>query len=37
MIFHKPNPRDGVLKFVARSEDEFRAYLDAAIEAARAV
>jgi hypothetical protein len=25
----------GVLKFVARSEDEFRAYLDAAIEAAR--
>jgi hypothetical protein len=35
MIIHKPNPRDGVLKFVARSEDEFRAYLDAAIEAAR--
>jgi hypothetical protein len=35
MIIHKPDPRDGVLKFVARSEDEFRAYLDAAIEAAR--
>ena len=35
MIIHKPNPRDGVLEFVARSEDEFRTYLDAAIEAAR--
>jgi hypothetical protein len=35
MIIHKPNPRDGVLKFVARSEDEFRAYLDAVMEAAR--
>ena len=35
MIIHKLNPRDGVLKFVARSGDEFRAYLDAAIEAAR--
>jgi hypothetical protein len=35
MIIHKPNPQDGVLKFVVRSEDESRAYLDAAIEAAR--
>jgi hypothetical protein len=35
MIIHKPNPRDGVLEFVARSEDEFRTYLDAAIGAAQ--
>jgi hypothetical protein len=34
MIIHKPNPRDGVLRFVARSEDEFRAYLDAAMSPA---
>jgi hypothetical protein len=46
MTSHKPNPWDGeallarlqndhVHKFVARSEDEFRAYIEAEIEAAR--
>jgi hypothetical protein len=35
MIIHKPNPWDGVFKFVARTEDELRAYLDAEIASAR--
>jgi hypothetical protein len=35
MTIQKPSPRDGVHAFVARSEDEFRAYIEAEIEAAR--
>jgi hypothetical protein len=30
MIIHKPNPWDGVCKFVARTEDEFREYAEIA-------
>jgi hypothetical protein len=35
MIIHKPNPWDGVCKFVARTEDEFREYVEAEIASAR--
>ena len=35
MTLHKLDPRDGVHAFVARSDAEFRAYLDAEIASAR--
>jgi hypothetical protein len=35
MIVHKPNPWDGVCKFVARTEDELRAHIAACFDAAR--
>jgi hypothetical protein len=35
VTIHKPDPRDGVHAFVARSDAEFRAYLDAEIASAR--
>jgi hypothetical protein len=35
MTIHKPNLWDGVYRFVARSDDEFRAYIEAEIASAR--